>query len=135
MRVNARARLAGAGSMALLPPAAFAAHQLRYLLAYGGPAGLQLPRTGHSYVHSVVPWPVVLLAGDCEPLGEHVSGGTCTPGAAERTDQPRARSPRAVSGTLAGGPFQRRPSTNVATLPPAWCIADTVPDRAGRGRG
>ncbi len=45
----------------MLPPAAFAVHQLRYLLAYRGGAGLELQRTGHSYMHSVVPWMVLLL--------------------------------------------------------------------------
>lgn len=48
--------------MALLPPAAFAVHQLRYLLAFGGHAGIVLQRTGHSYLHSVAPWIICLLA-------------------------------------------------------------------------
>lgn len=47
---------------ALLPPAAFAVHQLRYMLAYGAGSGRELERTGHSYLHSVVPWLVMLLA-------------------------------------------------------------------------
>jgi hypothetical protein len=46
----------------LVPPAAFAVHQLRYLLAYGSGAGAELQRTGHSYLHSVVPWIVMLVA-------------------------------------------------------------------------
>lgn len=46
----------------LIPVAAFAVHQLRYLLTYGGGAGVQLTDTGHSYLHSVVPW-IVLLVG------------------------------------------------------------------------
>ena len=41
-----RARIAGFAYAALLPPAAFAVHQLRYLLAYGGNAGIELQRTG-----------------------------------------------------------------------------------------
>jgi hypothetical protein len=45
-----------------MPPAAFAVHQLRYWLAFHGGAGLELQRTGHSYLHSVVPWVVFLLA-------------------------------------------------------------------------
>lgn len=49
-------------SAALLPPAAFAVHQLRYMLAYGAGSGSELERTGHSYLHSVVPWLVMLLA-------------------------------------------------------------------------
>ncbi len=47
---------------ALLPPAAYAVHQLRYLLAYGGRASSMLRDTGHSYLHSVVPWLVALIA-------------------------------------------------------------------------
>jgi hypothetical protein len=46
---------------ALLPPAAFAVHQLRFLLAFGRDAGEQLQATGHSYLHSIVPWLVLLL--------------------------------------------------------------------------
>ena len=56
------ARIAGFAYIALLPPAAFAVHQLRYWLAYGSRAGIELQRTGHSYLHSVVPWLVLLLA-------------------------------------------------------------------------
>ena len=56
------ARIAGLASVGLLPPAAFAVHQLRYWLAYGSRAGIELQRTGHSYLHSVVPWLVLLLA-------------------------------------------------------------------------
>jgi hypothetical protein len=47
--------------VALLPPAAFAVHQLRYELAYGARAGTELQKTGHSYLHSVVPWLVLLI--------------------------------------------------------------------------
>jgi hypothetical protein len=46
---------------ALLPPAALAVHQLRFLLAFGRDAGEQLQATGHSYLHSIVPWLVLLL--------------------------------------------------------------------------
>jgi hypothetical protein len=46
----------------LVPVAAFAVHQLRYLLAYGSGAGAELADTGHSYLHSVVPW-IMLLVG------------------------------------------------------------------------
>jgi hypothetical protein len=52
----------GAGEVALLAPAAFAVHQLRYLLAYGSSAGIELQRTGHSYLHSLAPWLVLLIA-------------------------------------------------------------------------
>lgn len=47
---------------ALLPPAAFAVHQLRFVLAFGRDAGAELKATGHSYLHSVLPW-IVLLIG------------------------------------------------------------------------
>jgi hypothetical protein len=50
------------GRAALLPPAAFAVHQLRYEIAFGSGAGAELRRTGHSYLHSAVPWIVLLLA-------------------------------------------------------------------------
>jgi hypothetical protein len=46
----------------LMPVAAYAVHQLRYSLAYGGAADTVLRETGHSYLHSVVPWLVALLA-------------------------------------------------------------------------
>jgi hypothetical protein len=48
--------------LALMPVAAFAVHQLRYWLAFGGQAHVELQRQGHSYLHSVVPWLVVLIA-------------------------------------------------------------------------
>lgn len=46
----------------LMPAAAFAVHQLRYWLAFGGYAGAQLQAQGHSYLHSLVPWIVLLLS-------------------------------------------------------------------------
>lgn len=65
---------------ALLPPAAFAVHQLRFLLAFGGGAGGELARTGHSYLHSLVPWLVVLVAlvagGFLRELGRAFAGQT-----------------------------------------------------------
>jgi hypothetical protein len=48
--------------IALVPAAALAVHQLRYWLAFGGHAGAELQRQGHSYLHSLVPWIVLLLA-------------------------------------------------------------------------
>ena len=48
--------------IALMPAAAFAVHQLRYWLAYGGRAGAVLERQGHAYLHSLAPWLVLLLA-------------------------------------------------------------------------
>jgi hypothetical protein len=67
----------------LLPPAAFAVHQLRYVLAYGGHAGVILERTGHSYLHSAVPWIVLLVAIVCggflRALGRAFAGHTSLP--------------------------------------------------------
>ena len=48
--------------LALMPAAAFAVHQLRYWLAFGGHAGLFLDRQGHLYLHSLAPWIVVAVA-------------------------------------------------------------------------
>jgi hypothetical protein len=62
VRVPTRDAAGGLGRAALLPPAAFAVHQLRYLLAYGSGASAELRETGHSYLHSVVPWLVALIA-------------------------------------------------------------------------
>jgi hypothetical protein len=50
------------GPVALMPGAAFAVHQLRYWLAFGNRAAVVLQAQGHSYLHSVVPWIVVLIA-------------------------------------------------------------------------
>jgi hypothetical protein len=50
------------GRAALMPAAAFAVHQLRFMLAFGGHAGIELQRSGHSYLHSVVPWIALLIA-------------------------------------------------------------------------
>jgi hypothetical protein len=62
VRVPRQAAVGGLGRAALLPPAAFVVHQLRYLMAYGSGAGAELRETGHSYLHSVVPWLVALIA-------------------------------------------------------------------------
>jgi hypothetical protein len=48
--------------LALMPPAAFAVHQLRYWLAFGGHAGLFLNRQGHLYLHSLAPWLMLAVA-------------------------------------------------------------------------
>jgi hypothetical protein len=64
-----------------MPAAAFAVHQLRYWLAFGGHVGDVLRAQGHSYLHSVGPWLVVLLAiaagGFLRELGRAL-GGRCT---------------------------------------------------------
>jgi hypothetical protein len=44
-----------AGSAALLVIGALALHQLRYVLAYGGSAGVELERQGHAYLDLVAP--------------------------------------------------------------------------------
>jgi hypothetical protein len=78
VRIWGRGR--GYATVALLPPAAFAGHQLRYVLAYGGRAGAEWQETGHSYLHSVVPWLVLLLAltagGFLRALGRAFAGQT-----------------------------------------------------------
>jgi hypothetical protein len=48
--------------LALMPAAAFAVHQLRYWLAFGPHAGAVLQAQGHAYMHSAVPWIVLLVA-------------------------------------------------------------------------
>jgi hypothetical protein len=45
----------------LLPVAAFAVHQLRYLIAYGSNANSVLASQGHSYLNSLAPWLVLLI--------------------------------------------------------------------------
>jgi len=79
-RARVRARIAGFAHVALLPPAAFVVHQLRYWLAFGSHAGIELQRTGHSYLHSVVPWLVLLVAlvvgGLLRALGRAFAGHT-----------------------------------------------------------
>ena len=64
----------------LLPAAAFLVHQLRFWLAYGAGTGGELARTGHSYLHSVVPWfvlAVALVAGAfLRAAGRAMSGHT-----------------------------------------------------------
>lgn len=62
MRLGARAGATWIVRIAPLPAAAFAVHQLRYVLAYGSKSGVELQETGHSYLHSVVPWIVLCLA-------------------------------------------------------------------------
>jgi hypothetical protein len=47
---------------ALVPAAALLVHQLRFVLAFGSGASAELARQGHSYLHSLVPW-IVLLIG------------------------------------------------------------------------
>ncbi|HEX4008431.1 MAG TPA: hypothetical protein VHX62_00400 [Solirubrobacteraceae bacterium] len=80
VRVDRRAVVPGLAQAALLPPAALAVHELRYILAFGPRAGLELQRQGHSYLHSVVPWIVLVAAlvvgGFLRALGRAFSGQT-----------------------------------------------------------
>jgi hypothetical protein len=66
------------GHVAPFGLAAFAVHQLRYVLAFGGHAGIELQRSGHAYLHSLVPWIVLLLAlalgGFARGLGRALAG-------------------------------------------------------------
>ncbi len=68
---------------ALMPAAAFAVHQLRYWLAYGNRAAVALAAQGHSYLHSVVPWIVLLIAfaigAFLVALGRALGGGGSLP--------------------------------------------------------
>src|SRR6201986_5571777 len=64
--------------LALMPPAAFAVHQLRYWLAFGGHAGLFLNRQGHLYLHSLAPWlalgVAIAIGGFLQALGRALGG-------------------------------------------------------------
>jgi hypothetical protein len=57
-----RAVMASLAQGALVPAGALAVHQLRYWLAFGSNATAELQAQGHSYLHSLVPWVVVLVA-------------------------------------------------------------------------
>ena len=52
LRADARALIRCLARAALVPAAALVVHQLRYVLAYGSGAGIELARQGHSYLHS-----------------------------------------------------------------------------------
>ncbi len=78
-----RSAVRGLARAAVVPAAAIAVHQLRYLLAFGGTASVQLERQGHSYLHSVAPWIAVALAGAVgvflSALGRAMNGQTSAP--------------------------------------------------------
>lgn len=80
VRADRRSAFTGLAQAALLAPAALAVHELRYLLAFGPNAGLELQRQGHSYLHSVVPWIVLVVAlaagAFLRALGRAFSGRT-----------------------------------------------------------
>ena len=58
-------------------------HQLRYMLAFGWNDGAELRMTGHSYLHSVVPWLVLGLAladgGFLHAVGRALAGQRTLP--------------------------------------------------------
>lgn len=62
MRADRRWLIRSLMRAALVPAAALLVHQLRFVLAFGSGAGAELARQGHSYLHSLVPW-IVLLIG------------------------------------------------------------------------
>jgi hypothetical protein len=84
VRADRRSAFRGLAQAGLLPPAALAVHELRYLLAFGPNAGIELQRQGHSYLHSVAPWialAVALVAGTfLRALGRAFSGRTSVSG-------------------------------------------------------
>jgi hypothetical protein len=80
VRAHRRSALRGLAQAGLLPLAALAVHELRYLLAFGPHAGIELQRQGHSYLHSVAPWIAVVVSlaagGALRALGRAFSGRT-----------------------------------------------------------
>jgi hypothetical protein len=78
-----RSALGGLARGAVVPAAAIAVHQLRYWLAFGSNAGIELQRQGHSYLHSAAPWVVVALAwavgAFLSALGRAMHGQTSGP--------------------------------------------------------
>ncbi|MFL5863428.1 MAG: hypothetical protein ACJ780_22080 [Solirubrobacteraceae bacterium] len=85
MHTGADRRFAARGlaRAAVVPAAALAVHQLRYLLAFGGTASVELQRQGHSYLHSLAPWIVVALGWAAgaflSALGRALAGQTSAP--------------------------------------------------------
>ncbi|MGZ4167515.1 MAG: hypothetical protein ACXVR1_16100 [Solirubrobacteraceae bacterium] len=78
-----RSAARGLARAAVVPAAAIAVHQLRYLLAFGPTAGVELQRQGHSYLHSLAPWIVVALAwavgAFLSAMGRALGGQTTVP--------------------------------------------------------
>jgi hypothetical protein len=60
-RIDRRSVVRVCARGALMPAAALLVHELRYLLAFGSPAGLVLTQQGHSYLSSVAPWVICTL--------------------------------------------------------------------------
>lgn len=73
----------GLARAAVVPAGAIAVHQLRYWLAFGSSAGIELQRQGHSYLHSVAPWIMVALAWAAgaflSAVGRAMNGHTSAP--------------------------------------------------------
>lgn len=80
---NRRSAARGLARAAVVPAAAIAVHQLRYLLAFGPTAGVELQRQGHSYLHSLAPWMIVALAWAAgaflSAMGRALRGQTSAP--------------------------------------------------------
>ena len=80
VRADRRSAFRGLAQAGLLPPAALAVHELRYVLAFGPNAGIELQRQGHAYLHSFAPWIAVaaaLVAGAfLRALGRAFTGRT-----------------------------------------------------------
>jgi hypothetical protein len=78
-----RAVIRSSVRLALVPAAALAVHQLRFWLAFGGNASVELARQGHSYLHSLAPWLVLLVGvaagGFLRALGRALAGQRSAP--------------------------------------------------------
>lgn len=83
LRPVRRTVLGGASRAALMPAAAFAVHQLRFMIAYGSGSSRALSQTGHAYLHSLAPWLVALVAltagGFMWSLGRAMAGQRSAP--------------------------------------------------------
>jgi len=83
VRGDRRAGIRVLARATLMPAAALVVHELRFVLAFGGHAGLELQRQGHSYLHSLAPWIALLLAasvgGFLWALGHALSGQRSLP--------------------------------------------------------
>jgi hypothetical protein len=74
--------------VALFPLGAFAVHQLRYALAFGGDASRELADQGHAYLHELTPWLVLALGfavgGLLGRLARAWQHGECERGSGQR---------------------------------------------------
>jgi len=78
-----RSVMASLARTAWVPAGALAVHQLRYWLAFGSHATVELRAQGHSYLHSLVPWIVLLIAMSAgvflRALGRALAGRSSLP--------------------------------------------------------